>query len=74
MRKIRVLIERSSDERYSCYMDNGEDLDYAIIGTGATIEEAKKDFDAAYAGMRGHYQSKNKPFEEVEYEFFHVKM
>ena len=69
MKNIRVIIEMSSEGRYSCYMDNDDDLDYSVIGTGATVEEAKKDFDAAYAGMREHYQAKGKPFEEVNYEF-----
>lgn len=69
MKHINVIIEMSSEGRYSCYMDNGDDLDYAIIGTGATSEEAREDFDACYYEMRTHYAKENKPFEEISYSF-----
>ncbi len=69
MKNIKVLVEMAPDGRYSCYMENGDDLDYSIIGTGATVESAKQDFDDAYLGIKEHYQAKGKPFEDISYEF-----
>ena len=60
MKKVRVFIERASDGDYSAYMPDEDNLSYGIIGTGHTIDETLKDFNAA---------SEDKPFEEVEFEF-----
>ena len=69
MKKVRVFIERASDGDYSAYMPDEDNLSYVIIGTGHTIDETLKDFNAAYEGMKGYYASEDKPFEEVEFEF-----
>lgn len=66
---MKVIIEMSSEGRFSCYMDDDNTMDYGVIGTGATVEEAKRDFDLAYSEMREHYREEGKPFEEINYEF-----
>lgn len=65
MRKVNAIIERASDGTYSIYSD-ADDLDYLITGTGQTVEEAKKCFDAGYEDMRRYYAEKGLPFTEVE--------
>ncbi|MBQ7253829.1 MAG: DNA-binding protein [Bacteroidales bacterium] len=69
MKKIKVFIE-PSQYGYSAYMEDNE-LDYGLIGEGKTVQETIHDFDLAYDGMRDHYRSIGKPFEEIEYEFYY---
>ena len=69
MKKVRVFIERGSDGYYSAYMPDDDGLSYGITGTGRTIEETVKDFDAAYEGMKEYYASEGKQFEEVGFIF-----
>ena len=69
MKKIKVFIE-PSQYGYSAYREDN-DLDYGLIGEGKTVQETIHDFDLAYDGMRDHYRSIGKPFEEIEYEFFY---
>lgn len=69
MKKVRVFIERASDGYYSAYMPDEDNLSYGITGTGSTIEETMKDFNAAYAGMKAYYEQEGKLFEEVSFEF-----
>lgn len=69
MKKVRVFIERASDGNYSAYMPDDNNLSYGINGTGYTIEETVKDFNAAYEGMKKYYFDEGKHFEEVSFEF-----
>lgn len=69
MKKVRVFIERASDGNYSAYMPDDDNLSYGISGTGHTIEETVKDFNAAYEGMKEYYAEEGKQFEEVVFEF-----
>lgn len=69
MKKVRVFIERASDGDYSAYMPDDDNLSYGISGTGHTIEEAVKDFNDAYEGMKAYYAQESKQFEEVAFEF-----
>jgi hypothetical protein len=68
MRKVNVIIERSSDGHYSAYMDD-DTLDYSVIGTGATAREAQNDFYIALNEMRDLYREENREFVEIEPEF-----
>lgn len=43
MKEVKAIIERSSEGRYSIYMDD-DTLSYLITAEGATLDEAKKDF------------------------------
>lgn len=67
MKKIKAIIERASDGNFSVYME--EEMDYLVIGTGKTEEEARKDFLDAYEGMKEFYKTNGMEFEECEFEF-----
>ncbi|WP_148477712.1 helix-turn-helix domain-containing protein [Parabacteroides johnsonii] len=71
MKKVRVFIERASDGNYSAYMPDDNKLSYGITGGGASIDETIKDFNAAYEGMKTHYNKAGKKFEEVSFEFIY---
>ncbi len=68
MKKVNVIIERSSDGHYSAYMDD-DTLDYSVIGTGETAREAQDDFRTALSEMRDLYREENREFVEIEPEF-----
>ncbi len=68
MKKVKTIIERARDGRYSVYMDC-DTLNYGVIGTGETENEAKEDFMINYKSMKKHFEQQNKHFEEVEFEF-----
>lgn len=68
MKKVNVIIERSSEGRYSAYMEN-DTLNYGITCTGATAREVKENFYAAIAEMRDLYREENREFVEIEPEF-----
>lgn len=68
MRKIKAVIEKSSDGTYSIYSD-AEDLNYLVTGTGTTVEEAMRYFEGGYADIKRVYTRDGKPFEEAEWEY-----
>ena len=47
MKRVNVIVERGSDNRYSAYMDY-YDLDFGLAGFGNTANEAITDFYEAY--------------------------
>lgn len=65
-RKVKAIIERASDGRYSVYLD-ADDMDYLVTGTGETAEDAIKVFRGGYEDMKMAYADENKAFEEVEF-------
>lgn len=65
MKTVRVFIERASDGTFSAYMPDDDGLDYGVIGTGSSVEEAIADIKSAYQGMKKHYDDKGKHFVEV---------
>ena len=69
MKKVRVLIERASDDSFSAYMPDDNGLDYGVIGTGYSASEAIADIKLAYEGMKKHYEDRGKVFEEVDMVF-----
>ena len=68
MRQVKAVIERASDGTFSIYMD-AEDITYLVTGTGKTVEEARKMFEAEYEDMKKYYAAEGKAFEEVEFLF-----
>lgn len=68
MRKINTIIERACDGTFSIYSD-ADDLDYLVIGTGTTIEEAKHDYEEGYEEMKRFYARDGKPFVEVQWTY-----
>lgn len=69
MKTVKVYIEKSQ-YGFSAYMDDTP-LDYSCLGEGKTVVETINDFKKAYDEMRAHYAEKNKPFEEINYEFYY---
>lgn len=67
-RTIKAMIEQSSIG-YSVYIDD-DTLGYGLIGEGATVKEAVEDFYLCYQDMKDCYEKQNKPFEEVEFDFY----
>lgn len=68
MRQVKAVIERASDGTFSIYMD-AEDITYLVTGTGKTVEEARKMFEAGYEDMKKYYAAEGRAFEEVEFLF-----
>lgn len=68
MRKVKAIIERSSVGEFSIYM-GAYDLPYMITGTGATVAEARKEFEGGYSDVREMFITDGIPFVEVEFEF-----
>lgn len=70
MKKIKAIIERGKDGRFTIYSDDEAGaIDYSCIGEGDTEEEARKDFFAVYDDMRQYYKEEGKHFEEAEFDF-----
>ncbi len=68
MKKVKAVIERASDGKFSIYMD-ADEMNYLITGTGNTVQEAKKVFEEGYEDMKRHYMEEGKAFEEVEFDY-----
>jgi hypothetical protein len=51
MKKVKVIVERSNDNRYSAYMDC-YDFDFGLAGFGNTARDAIEDFHASYEQER----------------------
>ena len=66
--KVTAIIERGQDGRYSVYMEQKK-YPYGIIGTGASVKEAKEDFEAGYKEMKQYVESLGDRFEEAELSF-----
>ena len=67
-RKIKAIIERASDGRYSVYMD-ADDMDYMVTGTGDTAKEAITCFEGGYEDTKKYYAEEGKAFEEAEFNY-----
>ena len=68
MKKVKVILERSLSGEFSAYMDC-YDLEYGVNAQGASIEEAKANFEVVYNGMRSDFVRDGKKFTEVTWEF-----
>lgn len=66
--KVTAIIERGQDGRYSVYIEQKK-YPYGIIGTGASVKEAKEDFEAGYKEMKQYVESLGDWFEEAELSF-----
>ena len=69
MKTVKVFIEKA-EFGYSAYMEEAG-LDYGCTGEGATVEEAIEDFKQSYKDIKAYYNRHNKPFEEIQYEFYY---
>lgn len=66
--KTRAIIERGKDGMYSIYLDDDK-FDFGLLGSGATVEEAKKDFFECCEEMKELEEADGKTFPELEFEF-----
>jgi hypothetical protein len=70
MIQVKAFIERGKDGTYGVYLDLDENrLNYGIIGDGATVNEAIKDFYACYQDMKKSFEKDNQHFQEASFEF-----
>jgi predicted RNase H-like HicB family nuclease len=67
MKKVKVIIERGSDNRYSAYMDC-YDFDFGLAGFGNTSKEAIADFYEAWEEEKAMYAKENKIAPEIEFD------
>lgn len=66
--KVTAIIERGQDGRFSVYIEQKK-YPYGIIGTGASVKEAKEDFEVGYKEMKQYVESLGDRFEEAELSF-----
>ena len=66
--KVRVFIERSNDG-YSAYMPDDNNLPFGLTGDGKTAQEAMQDFLLARDEMKEFFIEEGKEFPEVEFDF-----
>ena len=59
-----------ADCGYSAYMEKN-DLEYGLIGEGASVKECVHDFMNTYEALKNHYESERKHFEEAQFEFYY---
>lgn len=68
--KIKAFIERGNDGTYGVYVDlDDNNLNYGIIGNGATVAEAIEDFKACYDEMKELHKEQGKRFVDAEFEY-----
>ena len=69
MYKVRVILERGSDNRYSAYMDY-YDFDFGLAGFGATPKEAVLDFYEAYEQEKRICAKEGKEIPDLDFDFY----
>jgi predicted RNase H-like HicB family nuclease len=69
MEKVKVYISREKDGSYSAYVDDNAPINYGLIGEGATVEDAVKEWNTMYEAMKQSYAEDNMPFVEAEFSF-----
>ena len=70
MKQIRVLIERSSEGKYSAYMSEDNNLPFGLIGIGDTALAAEEDFRKSYEEMKIFLSEEGKEYkEDLEFVF-----
>ena len=65
--KVRVFIERSNNG-YSAYMPDDNNLPFGLTGDGKTAQEAMQDFLLARDEMKEFFIEEGKEFPEVEFD------
>ena len=67
MKKVKVIIERGSDNKYSAYMDY-YDFDFGLAGFGDSAKEAIEDFYTAYEEEKKMCMKEGKMVPELEFD------
>ena len=66
----KAFIERGNDGTYGVYIDLDERrLNYGVIGSGNTVNEAIEDFYECYKDMKKSFEKDNQYFQEMDFEF-----
>lgn len=68
MKKAHAIIERANDGSYSIYLKE-KNLEFGLIGTGDTVEEAKEDFMICIDEVKELYEEEGKEFPKLSVEF-----
>jgi hypothetical protein len=67
MKKVKVIVERGSDNKYSAYMDC-YDFDFGLAGFGNTAKEAITDFYESYEEEKAMSIKEGKTVPELEFD------
>jgi len=67
MKKVKVIVERGSDNKYSAYMDY-YDFDFGLAGFGSNAKSAIDDFYKAYNEEQAMCANEGKAIPELEFE------
>ena len=70
MQKVKVIVERGSDNKYSAYMDC-YDFDFGLAGFGNTSNEAIADFYEAYEQEKRMSLKEGKETPELVFDIFY---
>jgi len=65
--KVKVIIEKGKDHRFSAYMDYYE-LDFGLSGFGKTAQEAINDFYECYEEEKNMQSHEGKIMPDLEFE------
>lgn len=66
--KTTAIIERGTDGTYSVYIRDPH-YPYGIIGTGASVKEAREDFMVGYEEMKAYVTETEGAFKEADFAF-----
>lgn len=69
MEKVKAFICKEKDGSYSIFVDEKANLNYGLLGEGATVQQAIDEWHAIYNDMKKSYLEKGKPFIEADFEF-----
>lgn len=64
--KVTVIVEKASDGRYACYMDETFEH-FGLAGYGDTVAEAKSDLEVCYHEMKELEAEEGRDIPRLEY-------
>jgi predicted PolB exonuclease-like 3'-5' exonuclease len=70
MKKVKVIIERGNDNRYSAYMDCYE-FDFGLAGFGDSVKTAMNDFYKCYNEEKEMCLNEGKEIPELEFDIYY---
>lgn len=71
MKKIDIIIETGSDNRFEAVIDTNKNygLAFGLLGEGNSVQECIDDFYAAANEMKEYYNETGREFPELEFNF-----
>ena len=70
MKKVKVIVERGSDNKFSAYMDY-YDFNFGLAGFGNTAKTAIEDFFKAYEEEKVMCSKEGKEIPELKFEIYY---